>query len=87
MGWALDMGSSSAKNDDGSTWGQFCPLELRGIAVCGDGVKSYMTRAIQNLTLLWIGAGARQLDVTSTLIPRFITVVGEGGLSRDTAGD
>lgn len=55
--------------------------------MCGDGVKSYMTRAIQNLTLLWIGAGARQLDVTSTLIPRFITVVGEGGLSRDTAGD
>lgn len=32
VGWALGLGSFSAKEEDGSTWGQFCPLELKSIS-------------------------------------------------------
>lgn len=56
-------------------------------SLCAEtGVKSYVTRRIQDPMSIWEGAGARQQDVTSTLVLRIITLVGEGGLSRDRAG-
>jgi len=49
-------------------------------------VKSYVTRGIQDQTSFWVAAGAGQQDVTSTLVPRTGTPVGEGGLSRQSCG-